>query len=268
MIRGIDHVVIAVRDLEGASEHYRQLGFTVTPGGEHTGGVTHNALIPFADGSYLELIAFREPDREQDHKWWAKLANGEGTVDYALLSDGLAAEAARLRDAGIDVAGPVDGGRQRPDGQRIAWRSLTQSAGEVPLPFVIEDVTDRHLRVPAGAAATHPLGVAGVAGLVILVPNLERATTAYEALLGAAAQPSASTIEGAAKAVRIPCGAAWIELVEPEANADALQRHIRRRAAAPYETILAGTGSAAADLAMSTAHGARVRIEPAAEYPR
>ena len=29
------------------------------PGGEHAGGVTHNALVCFADGSYLEIVAFR-----------------------------------------------------------------------------------------------------------------------------------------------------------------------------------------------------------------
>ena len=86
-MQGIDHIVIAVRDLAAASDDYARLGFTVTPGGEHTGGATHNALISFADGAYFELIAFKEPDRPQDHKWWAKQAKGEGTVDFALRSE-------------------------------------------------------------------------------------------------------------------------------------------------------------------------------------
>ena len=42
--------------------------------------------------------------------------SGEGTVDYALLSADLNAEAARLRQTGVAVDGPRDGGRARPDG--------------------------------------------------------------------------------------------------------------------------------------------------------
>ena len=57
MITGIDHLVIAVKDLEAATRAYGELGFTVVPGGRHPVG-TYNTLIAFADGSYLELIGF------------------------------------------------------------------------------------------------------------------------------------------------------------------------------------------------------------------
>src|SRR5439155_691104 len=63
MLRQLDHVAMVVRDLDSATDDYRRRGFTVTPGGEHADGLTHNALIPFADGSYLELVAFHEPRR-------------------------------------------------------------------------------------------------------------------------------------------------------------------------------------------------------------
>ena len=163
-MQGIDHIVIAVRDLAAASDDYARLGFTVTPGGEHTGGATHNALISFADGAYFELIAFREPDRPQDHKWWSRFAKGEGTVDFALLSESVDFEGDRLKQAGIEIDGPHDGGRLRPDGQRIAWRNLGLAAAGTPLPFMIEDVTTRDLRVPTGPATGHELGVTGIAG--------------------------------------------------------------------------------------------------------
>ena len=175
-VQGIDHIVIAVRDLAAASDDYARLGFTVTPGGEHTGGATHNALISFADGAYFELIAFREPDRPQEHKWWARFAKGEGTVDFALLSESVDFEGDRLKQAGIEIDGPHDGGRLRPDGQRIAWRNLGLAATGAPLPFMIEDVTTRDLRVPTGAATEHELGVTGIAGLILLVDDLDRAT--------------------------------------------------------------------------------------------
>src|SRR6266545_8295306 len=75
MITGIDHIIIAVADLNVAVRSYRGLGFTVVPGGRHPIG-THNALISFADGSYLELIAFFEPHAQ--HRWYQRLQQGGG----------------------------------------------------------------------------------------------------------------------------------------------------------------------------------------------
>jgi hypothetical protein len=93
MANTIDHVVIVVRDLAQATADYSAAGFTVTPGGEHAEGTTHNALIPFADGSYLELITFKEPERPSAHQWWPRVAQGEGIVHYALpLGTGFEAE--------------------------------------------------------------------------------------------------------------------------------------------------------------------------------
>ena len=267
-MQGIDHIVIAVRDLAAASEDYARLGFTVTPGGEHTGGATHNALTSFADGAYFELIAFKEPDRPQDHKWWAKQAGGEGTVDFALRSESVDFEGDRLKQAGIDVDGPHDGGRLRPDGQHIAWRNLGLAVSGVPLPFMIEDVTTRDLRVPSGAAAEHELGVTGVAGLVLLVEDLDRATAPYEALLDTSGEPSVATIPGVRRARRFTFGSQWIELAEVNSSAGDLIRHIAERGAAPYETVLATSGANAGPLPLDRTHGARIRFEDAATPAR
>jgi catechol 2,3-dioxygenase-like lactoylglutathione lyase family enzyme len=53
--RPIDHVVIAVRDLEAARETYARLGFTLTPVARHPFG-TANSLVQL-HGSYIELLA-------------------------------------------------------------------------------------------------------------------------------------------------------------------------------------------------------------------
>jgi catechol 2,3-dioxygenase-like lactoylglutathione lyase family enzyme len=263
MIRGIDHIVIAVRDLAQAADDYRQAGFTVTPGGEHTGGATHNALVSFADGAYFELIAFKEPDRPQEHKWWAKLSQGEGTVDYALLSDGLEAEARRLRQAGVHVDGPRDGGRERPDGQRIAWRTIGLEVDDAPLPFLIEDITARELRVPIGAVTEHPLGITGVAGLSLLVADLDRARGPFEAILGTPGESSATDIAGVRRAQRFNVGPHWIDLAEADPAADELQKHITERGVSPYEIVLTTTGAAPGTLPLNQTHAARIRLEPA-----
>jgi catechol 2,3-dioxygenase-like lactoylglutathione lyase family enzyme len=259
-VQGIDHIVIAVRDLAAASDDYARLGFTVTPGGEHTGGATHNALISFADGAYFELIAFREPDRPQDHKWWGRFAKGEGTVDFALLSESVDFEGDRLRQAGIEIDGPHDGGRLRPDGQRIAWRNLGLAAAGAPLPFMIEDVTSRDLRVPAGAATEHSLGVSGIAGLILLVDDLERASAPYQALLDTPGESSTPTIDAVRRARRFTSGSQWIELAEAAPSAADLQRHIEEHGAGPYEIVLAG-GADTERLPLDLTHGARIRVE-------
>ena len=263
MVRSIDHIVIAVRDLAGAAADYERAGFTVTPGGEHTGGATHNALISFADGAYFELIAFAEPDRPQEHRWWAPLRAGEGLVDFALLTDGLAEEAERLKAAGLPADGPRDGGRLRPDGQWVAWRTLVFAEGAPPLPFVIEDVTARDLRVPPGDATQHPLGVDRVAGLTILVADLEGSVLAFEALLGSPATGAAPHADGVRETRRFPLGGQWIELARPEDAAGEPRRHLDVRGAGPYEVVLGGPGGRAGTgelLPLAATHGARIRI--------
>ncbi len=261
MIQGIDHIVIAVRDLAAAADHFTGLGFTVTPGGEHTGGATHNALVAFADGAYFELIAFREPDRRQDHKWWSKLASGEGTVDFALISDSLDFEGDRLRAAGIGLDGPRDGGRVRPDGEQIAWRTVGLEAARSALPFLIEDITVHDLRVPTGAASEHPLGVSGVAGLTIVVEDLDRAAGPYQALLDTPGELSTPAIEGVRRGRRFTFGPHWIELAEADSGAEALQKYIRECGAGPYEIVLVGSRGNAEPLPLDLTHGARIRFE-------
>jgi hypothetical protein len=68
MFKAVDHFVVVVADLETAIRNYTTAGFTVVRGGRHNIG-THNALIAFADGSYLELIAFLNP--AGGHPWYA-----------------------------------------------------------------------------------------------------------------------------------------------------------------------------------------------------
>ena len=162
MLRQLDHVVLVARDLNSAIADHRRRGFTVTPGGEHADGATHNALITFADGSYLEIVAFRDIARALTHRWWKIAADGGGLADFALLSDDLAADSLALAD--LVKTPPKDGGRIRPDGVELKWRTAVLKA---PLPFVIEDITARELRVPGGAAAEHANGATGIAAVVI-----------------------------------------------------------------------------------------------------
>jgi glyoxalase-like protein len=177
MLRQLDHVVFVARDLQAAIDDHRRRGFTVTPGGEHVNGVTHNALVPFADGSYLELIGFRDLQRARANPWWKVAADGGGFAAFALLSDDLAADAAALGE--LVMSGPQEGGRTRPDGVELRWRTAALKA---PLPFVIEDLTARELRVPGGAAAEHANGAIGIASVALGAVDVGDAEWRYAAL--------------------------------------------------------------------------------------
>lgn len=57
--RGLDHLVLPVRDLDAAAGAYERLGFTLTPRAEHPWG-TANRLAQFG-GSFLEILAVDRP---------------------------------------------------------------------------------------------------------------------------------------------------------------------------------------------------------------
>ena len=177
----LDHVVIAVAELARAVEDYRKLGFTVQPGGRHPGRTSHNALVVFDDGAYLELIAWTEPGPAE--RWYNVLReHGEGFMDFALIPGDVPRAIDAARERGLSMTGPIEGSRLRPDGVRIEWRTARQTTFD--LPFLCGDVTPRELRVPTGAVRQHANGAAGIARLTIAVRDLERSLTAYGTLLG------------------------------------------------------------------------------------
>ena len=191
----LDHLVILVRDLEEAIVDYGRLGFGVTPGGEHADGLTRNAVVPFRDGTYLELVAFVRPEDGRDNVWgWRGLLSRGGLVDYCAASEGLRTDVERLWGLGFGVEDLGEGGRRLPDGQEIRWRSAgIRQEGRV-LPFLIEDLTPRERRVPGGPAADHPNGATGISRLEISTPDPGKARANLAALTGA--QPESLRLGG------------------------------------------------------------------------
>lgn len=234
MLTGIDHLVVLVPRLDAAMANYRQLGFTVAPGGEHPGG-THNALIAFADGSYLELIAFMDANATQ-HRWHGFQSTGGGLIDFALGSTNLAADIERVAADGLPYA-PMDGARARPDGVQLQWRSASvEPAGQ--LPFLIEDVTPRGLRVPSGDAVQHANHATGVLSVTVAVRDLAAAKRRFEALLDAIPLVERPNDDLRANAATFVIGQYSIELAQPLDGESPLAAHLAARGDGPYSACL------------------------------
>jgi catechol 2,3-dioxygenase-like lactoylglutathione lyase family enzyme len=213
MIQGIDHVVIVVHELEGARADLAAMGFTVVPGGEHADGVTHNALIAFQDGSYLELIAFLSAP-PNSHPFYREHGE-EGLVTFALLPEDIGADVEAAERRGLKMVGPHRGGRTRPDGVRIEWETARGETRD--LPFLCGDVTARDLRVPHGPARLHANGVQGIAGVTVAVADLRASKERYRALLEIEPEESGLSSSEAMVEFRVGegDGAASITLAEP-----------------------------------------------------
>ncbi len=250
MILSIDHIVILVNDLDTARADYEALGFTVVPGGEHTDGATHNVLIAFADGSYLELLAFKR--EAPAHRWWPYQATGEGLIDFALLPGAIAEDIAAARQRGLEYTGPTSSGRQRPDGQQISWQIGLPPSYD--LPFLCADVTPRGLRVPDGPAWQHPNGVIGLDSLTVGVKNLQSSIAHYRALLGK--EPHLGEYPTSAA----PVGAAGVVVAEATPDTP-LAEYVEQRGEGPYalslRTKIAPPGPNTLNIALTHA----VRIE-------
>jgi hypothetical protein len=79
---GLDHIPIAVANLERAAEQYRALGFVLKPGRRHDNGI-RNEHAKFPDGTELELITAPEARDDLTTTYRKHLAAGDGPAFLA-----------------------------------------------------------------------------------------------------------------------------------------------------------------------------------------
>jgi hypothetical protein len=121
----VDHVVLAVSDLEESAADFRSLGFTIKPGRLHPNGL-FNAHVKFADGTSLEIMSLAgEPTDPVAAAYADFLQSGDGGAFVAIEADPNSVTGA-ARQLGLPSqltrAGPftwvtVDDSRHSPDGQ-------------------------------------------------------------------------------------------------------------------------------------------------------
>jgi len=161
LLQAVDHLVYATPKLETSVEEIMGLlGVRATPGGQHPGRGTRNALIALSDAAYLEIIG---PDPEQPappegtRRWFGI----DGIESPRLVAwaakrtalETLAAEAARH---GVKLGPVVSGSRTAADGTTLHWQFTDPAVvvGEGVVPFFIDWGNSPH---PAASAARGPV---------------------------------------------------------------------------------------------------------------
>jgi catechol 2,3-dioxygenase-like lactoylglutathione lyase family enzyme len=192
MITRFDHAVIAVADLDRAIEAYSALGFDVFPGGRHEHRGTHNALIRFGGADYIELLGVYDPEiaiesglNGRTLAEFVRYREG-GFVGHCYATDDIEAEAERMREAGLEMVGPFEMKRERPDGRTLTWRLLVPE--DIPWrrrwPFFIEwDAPDQE-RLAVEGVGDHPNGARSVSSVAVAVKDLKEAVRLYSILFG------------------------------------------------------------------------------------
>jgi hypothetical protein len=158
----IDHVVLAVRDLQASAGRLSEehgLGFA--PGGRHPQWGTANMIAPLGN-DYVELLGVVDEEVGSTSVLGRTLmelsADGDRWFSVCLSDDDIDATAARL---GLAVR---PGARTRPDGTEVRWRGagIEERGEELWLPFFISWDVPGELH-PGAAPAEHRVPVKGIA---------------------------------------------------------------------------------------------------------
>lgn len=203
MSRGLDHLVIAVRDLDAAGRFYERLGFQVGSRNRHPWG-TENRIVQFP-GVFLELVAVGRADNIPAHgnrrfSFGAfvrdYLARREGLAMLALGSEDAGSDATRFAASRIGVFEPFFFERQgrNPDGTETQVAFTLAFARDPNADGIGFFVCQHHFPENFWNAAfqRHPNGATAVSAVVLAAPEPERHAAFLEAFTGAKPSEPAS----------------------------------------------------------------------------
>ncbi len=185
-IAGIDHVIIAARDLEQAHAAWRRLGFTLSPRGRHIGQGTANYCIMFPS-DYLEILGIVDAS-DRVERLAAFLERREGPMAAAFAPAGSAEEArAALLRRQLHPSEPRALARRT----ELANATLMPGFSLVSLPadetpgldsFLCSHLTPELMRRPEWLV--HPNGANRLKAIHVLVDSTAPLLAAYDRLFG------------------------------------------------------------------------------------
>lgn len=187
-VRGLDHAVILVRDLDRARETYARLGFTLTPRGHHTLG-SQNHCIMF-ERDYLELMALPRPHPALAY-FSEFLERGEGLGAIALATSDANGAHTELTAAGIAADPPLDFSRPVAllDGTRDASFRIVQLPPALTpgcRAFLCQHFTPEV--VWRSEYQAHAVGATEIAALAVVAEDPSGAAASYAQLFDAPPQ--------------------------------------------------------------------------------
>jgi catechol 2,3-dioxygenase-like lactoylglutathione lyase family enzyme len=186
-ITGIDHVLIAVQDLDDARMGWTKLGFNLSPRGKHLGRGSGNYCVMF-ERDYIELFGIIGPEPASP-EYVAFLAEREGGMKLAWATADARAASAALAARGLHPSEPRALSRQLelPEGTAVPrFDIVALPLAETPgiESFLCAHLTPELMRRPAWLS--HPNGAIGIIGVTVLVEDTAALLEPYERLFGAA----------------------------------------------------------------------------------
>ena len=186
-IIGIDHSVVAVRDLERARAVYNRLGFTTTPRRRFTEWGTANYGVMF-EHDFIELLGIVDSTAEVTPGLVDYLADGEGVMAVSLQADDVGSARAELNRGGFHPSGlnETEITLEAPDGpvaQRFRWLRIAAETTPDMYMMLVQPLTPERMRRPEWLA--HPNGALSLTGLTVVVDDPLGLMGSYEALFGA-----------------------------------------------------------------------------------
>ena len=211
-ICGIDHLLIAVNDLDLAAATYRRLGFTLSPRALHSahmGTANHTIML---ESDYLELLGVLAPT-QANARWRAALEDGDGLAGFAAAMPSAATAGAAWRRAGFSTSDVISFSRtvERRGGIRTEARFevVTMPADAVPAMsiFACAHLTRDAVWLPE--LLNHANSARGIRKLSIAAPDPQLVADHWSrALPGATGAPIAG-------GVQLRIGSHLIDFVDP-----------------------------------------------------
>lgn len=250
-----DHAVHFVTRPEDIPEELARLGIHAVQGGRHESIGTYNALTYF-DLSYIEWFGVFDPLLLPPHKGTPRYglietlaADGytEGLSRVLLRTRQIEEVAAHLAAQGLDIVGPIDMSRRRPDGKLISWRLVFAGSpdGETPLPMFIQwDDSDEDRRAELdrhGTIAAHERGPLKLDYVAFAVRNLAKTAADWSRLLGLEASAPSYNEHWQGNSQTIRVGDVSLLLIQPEQGGQAWDV-LQQRGERPFAIGLTGSG--------------------------
>lgn len=226
--RGIDHIVLANKDLDALAARFEALGFTLTPRAQHNDRMgTANRLAQFAGRNFVELLEVDRPETMAPHDFVSTPPHfsfgahsqafldsvGNGMSALALTGNDGRAVVEAFRRAGLETYAPFDFERQAtlPDGSQVTVAFSLAFATSPAMPriafFTCHQKAPQYFWKPQ--FQKHANGAQRIAAVYIVAEE----PAAHRAFLEGLTDAVAAEIDGG---LRLPCGDGEMLVVTPD----------------------------------------------------